>query len=235
MPQNSQQIARFLQQLLRATRGKIGTKWAIALLVLVGGYLFAEPALESKFGVDLPGVHSPASAVATDTPTSTPPRAREPKLPASSQPTAREQSSNNSTTNASGDQLEDVLEEIGRDTYRTDAGLIYGRGSIDGHRLKHLMTHAADEPDRPGQHGVFDETDPAKLIQLVDEAYLQALTGKNTRKQTEEGRTVYTVDLGRRVGYIGGESGGRRNHPPARHMRLVLDGERFITAFPLRP
>ena len=70
---------------------------------------------------------------------------------------------------------------------------------------------------------------------LVDEAYRQALGGDNTRVEQEDERTVYTVNLGRRIGYIGGESGNRRGRPAARHLRLVLEGSDFVTAFPYRP
>ena len=229
MAHNSQQIARVLQQLLRATHGRLGTRWMIVLVVLVGGYLLAEPALESKLGVDLPGVHKPAStAVAEET-------SKKDDRPAAPSATRNVEGAAVDVPVDESTDLDSVLEEVGRDSYRSETGLLYTRGSVHGHRLKHLMSHAEDDPNRPGQHGVFDETDPAALVQLIDEVYLQALQDKNTRKSTEDRRTVYTIDLGRRVGYIGGESGGRRDHPPARHVRLVLEGERFITAFPVRP
>lgn len=224
MPHNSQQIARLLQSLLRQGRGRLSGKWLLVLFVAAVGYLLAEPALEARLGVDLPGAHTPEGVAAEQPATK-------------SQPTTR--SKPNATDRSQGEspdlQLTDVLEEIGRDTYRTEAGLVFGRGSVDRTRLAHLMTHADDEPNRPGQHGVFDETDQARLVQLVDRAYQQALDGVKSTKKTEGRRDVYTIDLGRRIGYIGGESGGRRNHPPARHIRLVVDGNRFITAFPVTP
>jgi hypothetical protein len=42
------------------------------------------------------------------------------------------------------------------------------------------------------------------------------------------------VDLGRRIGYIGGQTGKRKNYPAASHLRLVLEGQNVITAFPDR-
>ena len=111
----------------------------------------------------------------------------------------------------------------------------YTRGSQHGHRLKHLMAHTRDEPARPGQHGVFDSTDPAEVVAIVDEAYLQAQAGRDTRTQREEERTVYDVNLRRRVGYIGGTSGNRKQRPAANHLRMVVEGDRLITAFPVRP
>lgn len=226
MASNSQQIARVLQSVLRTTRGRVGTKWLACVMVLAVVYLLAEPALEARLGIDLPGAHQLDSAVEA-----------EPSPPVGRSPSTSKSPSGNPApkSTASSETLEEVLEPVGRDTYRSNAGLIYGRGSVHGTRLKHLESHTADEPDRPGQHGVFDETSIPSLVALIDEAYLQALRREHTEKSVEEGRTVYTIDLRRRVGYIGGESGGRRGNPPARHLRLVLDGERFITAFPLRP
>ena len=74
-----------------------------------------------------------------------------------------------------------------------------------------------------------------RVVALVDEAYLQAQTGRDTRTRREEERTVYDVNLRRRIGYIGGTSGNRKNHPEAKHLRLVVEGDRVITAFPVRP
>lgn len=220
MPPNSQNIARVLQSVLRNSRGRLGTKWVACVMVLAVVYLLAEPWLEARLGIDLPGAHRPETATADR---AEPPSGR-------AEPRVSERPSGVDPTAEGG-----VLEPIGRDTYRSPAGLVYGRGSVHGTRLRHLLSHTADEPDRPGQHGVFDETSLDPLIVLVDEAYLQALRGEHTRKQVEDDRTVYTVDMRRRIGYIGGESGGRRDHPAARHVRLVLDGERLITAFPVRP
>ncbi len=207
MPNNSQQIAGVLEALLRAVRGRVGVPWTIVLLVLAGGYLLVEPLLEARLGIDLPGVHSPQQDAMGPSTTAgdVAPRSEEPRGPSSEAA---------SVGQATPRQLEDVLEEVGRDAYRSPGGLLYTRGSVHGHRLKHLMAHASDDPDRPGQHGVFDETDPIKLVQLIDQVYLQARSGEQTRKTVEGERTVYTIDVGRRVGYIGGESGARRTIPP---------------------
>ncbi len=201
-------------------------RWGLLVAALVAGYLFAEPVLETQLGVDLPGVHTPKQA-ATGTSTAG--------------DTAR-RSGDGQATGRTPDRWDDaqpgldlVLHKVGRDAYRSNAGLVFTRGSVHGHRLEHLLSHAKDEPNRPGQHGVFSETSLASLIELIDEVYLQALAGESTTKEREDRRVVYTVNLNRRVGYIGGESGRRRNHPSARHVRLILDGDRFITAYPVRP
>jgi hypothetical protein len=222
MPDNSQQIARVLEKLLQNGRGRLSMGWLIVLLVLATGYLLAEPSLEARLGIDLPGVHTPQVPAAQPAPPSRP--TERPSAPASG-----------TRVPSATPTLPDVFEEIGRDTYRTPSGLVYGRGSAHRTRLAHLLSHTEDDPNRPGQHGVFDESDPAALLLLVDEAYRQGLSGKNVEREREGNREVFTVDLGRRIGFIGGESGNRRRRPSASHMRLVVEGDRFITAFPIRP
>ena len=119
---------------------------------------------------------------------------------------------------------------------RSPAGLVYTRGSQQGHRIRHVMAHARDEPNRPGQHGVFAEDDQTFVVALLDEAYLKSKQGgKDVRRQDEDGRSVVTVNMGRVIGYVGGQSGNRRGKPAANHIRLVLEDNRVITAYPLIP
>lgn len=245
MAGNSQQIARILQLLLRQSKGKLSPLWAIALLAAAGVYLFFEPALEARLGFDLPGAHSPSTVLADGSD-----RADAPPLAKSTRSSHGEtESGKSATATPSGASeaspvrepasdpadLSQFLTEVSRNRFESPAGLLYTPGSQQGHRLKHLMKHAEDDPDRVGQHGVFDDSEAIAVVKLVDEAYEQALTGKSTKTSREGNRTVYTVNLGRRVGYIGGQSGGRRNHPSANYVRLVVEGERLITAFPVRP
>ncbi len=112
------------------------------------------------------------------------------------------------------------------------AGLRYTPGSAEGHRLRHVLRHTSDQPDRPGLHGVFDGAADGALA-AIDEAYLLTKRGGPRVKTQRQGpRTVYEVDLARRIGYLGGQVGQRQGHPPASHIRLVLEGDRVITAFP---
>lgn len=48
-------------------------------------------------------------------------------------------------------------------------------------------------------------------------------------------RTVYTVNMGREVGFIGGQLGAAMGNPGAFHIRLVLEGTNVITGFPVIP
>ena len=70
-------------------------------------------------------------------------------------------------------------------------------------------------------------------VKSIDLAFEQAQRGTRTTKRTDDGRTIYTVDLGKRVGFIGGREGNARRRPMARRVRLVMEGNRLITAFPL--
>lgn len=125
-----------------------------------------------------------------------------------------------------------LLRDVGNQRYVSPAGLMYTRGSAEGHRLEHLRRHTEDQPNRPGKHGVFDGGMEGAL-KAIDKAYENAKAGKRTSKQTDRNRTIYTVDMSKRVGYVGGRDGNRRGKPMARRIKLVLEGNRVITAFPL--
>lgn len=128
--------------------------------------------------------------------------------------------------------LHGILKETSRDNYISLAGLRYTPGSEEGHRLKHLERHLTDIPTRPGKHGVFDG-DMAQALKRIDDAYERGTRGaKGTRKTEEQNATVYEVPFDKPIGYVGGRDGGRAGHPAARRIRLVVDGNRFITAFP---
>jgi hypothetical protein len=125
------------------------------------------------------------------------------------------------------------LREIGSDVYLSSAGLKYRPGSREGHRLKHILLHSKDQPNRPGSHGVFHGGREGTL-KTIDQAYVIARSpGPRVQKKTEGPRTVLTVDLGRNIGYVGGQNGRRQGNPEVRHVRLVLEGTNLITAFPL--
>jgi hypothetical protein len=124
------------------------------------------------------------------------------------------------------------LQDLGRENYLSPAGLRYTPGSEEGHRLKHLERHLSDLPDRPGKHGVFDG-DMEQALRWIDDAYSRGLRGaKGVTKRAEEGRVIYEVPFTNIIGYVGGRDGRRTNNPPAKRLRLVVDGDRFITGFP---
>lgn len=162
----------------------------------------------------------PAASAAT-----TPSRTADRQVPAT-------QAGESPETTAGDQRLFGILQPLGRDRYRSPAGLLYTPGSAEGHRLKHLQRHVVDDPDRPGPHGVFDGGMEGAL-QTIDRAFARAEQGRGATRQEDQGRTIYTVDLGGRVGFVGGREGRRKRHPSARRVRLVLEGNRVITAYPL--
>jgi hypothetical protein len=124
-----------------------------------------------------------------------------------------------------------VLTPIGRDSFESTAGLIY-RPERSEHRIDHVMQHSRDVPTKP-VHGVFDGTRD-EILALIDEAYMLAQTRGPPQVVTEEqgDRQTITVNLNRKIGYMGGENGERRGHPPLKMIKLVLEDRDLITAYP---
>lgn len=236
MPNNNKKLAGAALTILKLVRGKLGTGGVIGLVIAAVLYVAViQPVVEKKFGIALPTIGDTEPSTAS-TPSSEPSKPSKPSNPSRpSQPRSPSQPQKTKATSVEPGDLTDVLTEVGRGVYRSPAGLRYTRGSQQGHRLKHVMAHAVDDPDRAGQHGVFDTDDPREVVLLVDEAYEQALAGRDTRARREDARMVYEVDLGRRIGYVGGQSGNRQGKPAVDHVRLVVQEDRLITAFPFRP
>lgn len=124
-----------------------------------------------------------------------------------------------------------VLTPIGRDSFESTAGLIY-RPERSEHRIDHVMHHATDDRTKP-VHGVFDGTRD-EILALIDEAYMLAQSRGPPQVIIEEqgDRQTITVNLNRKIGYMGGESGARRGHPPLKMIKLVLEDRDLITAYP---
>lgn len=141
--------------------------------------------------------------------------------------------SNRATSDSGTNESDSFLQPAGGKNLRSPAGLIYGMAASGEHRVDHVMRHAKDDRNRPS-HGVFDG-DQETILQAIDEAY-ELVKSKSKYVQTEssQGNTAYTVSLGRRIGYEGGEKGQRSNNKPLKSIRLILDGERLITAYPYR-
>jgi hypothetical protein len=124
------------------------------------------------------------------------------------------------------------LKEIGRERYQSPQGLIYTRGSDEGHRLKHIQRHLKDQSDRPGSHGVFDGDMP-QVLRWIDETYRRASQGdRMAKKRQEDESTIYELTFDKPIGYIGGIEGKRRKNPPTKRLRLVVIDRNVITAFP---
>jgi hypothetical protein len=125
-----------------------------------------------------------------------------------------------------------VLKDLGGENYLSPAGLRYTRGSAEGHRLKHIERHLEDQPSRPSPHGVF-YGDMSQVLRWIDDAFERAEKGaKGTKKKKDRGRVVMEASFGKPIGYVGGAVGKRKGNPEAKSLRLVVDGDRVITAFP---
>jgi len=126
------------------------------------------------------------------------------------------------------------LREIRNNVFESTAGLLYVPGSADNHRLRHVMQHSKDDTTKP-IHGVF-QGNRDQILALIDEAYQKAKKGgRDVQSKKQNDRLVYTVNLGRKIGYVGGSEGKRANHPSCRYVLIVLeDGNVVITAYPTK-
>lgn len=236
-------------------------KWAAIAFTLLFLYVLARPTLEQQFNISLPGfgnenavVEPNGDELAPSSPTSPPgleeftsageaqnrgnesgPGTGTLELPATatSSPAGRAESSGleQPTSPESAAPALGKLKQVGNKLYESTAGLRYGTGSAEGHRLLHLMKHAQDDLDKP-IHGVFEGTKD-EILALLDEAWLLVKQKSPQVTSEDEGdRTVYTIDLKRKIGYTGGEVGQRRKHPACSKLRIVVEGVDVITAFP---
>lgn len=124
-----------------------------------------------------------------------------------------------------------VLKEIGQKTFESTAGLIY-RPERSEHRIDHVMQHSRDVPTKP-VHGVFDGN-REEILAMIDEAYMIAQKRGPPQVVTEDqgDRETITVNLNRKIGFMGGENGARRGYPPLKKIKLVLEDRDVITAYP---
>jgi hypothetical protein len=127
------------------------------------------------------------------------------------------------------------LKYLGNDTWESPLGLQYGPDFQYGNRVQHVLRHSANQPLREFEHGVFDGS-RREVIGLIDEAWAIAKQGgPNVQSHTVGVKTVYTVDMGRRVGWVGGQGGAALGHPVANNIQLVIrNGNQVITGFPKR-
>ena len=220
------------------TLQKIPKKWAVAVVIALIIYAMAQPFANSRFGWHLPRL---GGVLGTDKPVAS--NSVEPSARVESGSSAAERlaAGNDAPKPSESHQTEPVvsenllyglLKDTGREVYVSPAGLRYTRGSEEGHRLKHLEKHLKDIPDRPGKHGVFGG-DMAQALRWIDDAYTRGKQGaKGVRQRDEDGRTVFEVPFTKTIGFIGGRDGKRENNPDAKRLRLVVDGDQVITAFP---
>ena len=202
--------------------------FVIGVVILLVAYVLLRPTLERKFGIQLPNLLSDDAARQQDDVAD--PQATAPKQQAK---TKRAEHVDASNDVAADKKPAEYLRDVGNNTKQSPAGLRYTPGSLERHRVDHVLRHARDDPDRD-IHGVFDG-DACEIFAVIDEAYESAKRGgRHVETERDRSRTIYTVDLGRPVGFIGGRAGRRSGHPPATGVRIVLENKNVITAFPVK-
>ena len=209
----------------------IPAKWAVVIIGIVIVYVVLQPRVNRWFRWNLPSV---ASMVGDEKPAkATPKKSDAGKISKEGHNTEGDADSPNSDSKQKdSDPLYGFLSEIGRNRYESPAGLVYGPGSEEGHRLKHIARHLEDQPDRPGSHGVFNGNMEAFLV-AIDDGYMRAKKGaKGTSKKEDDDSVVYEITFEKAIGFIGGEAGGRKKNPATKKLRLVVRGNSLITAFP---
>lgn len=156
------------------------------------------------------------------------------KRPAPREKTAASRDKPADATQADSKPVLGKLREIRNNVFESTAGLRYVPGSADDHRLRHVMQHARDNANKP-IHGVFDG-EREQILAVIDEAYQKAKKGgRDVRRENQNDRLVYTVNLGRRIGYMGGSEGERKGNPACRYVRIVLEDENVvISAYPTK-
>ena len=215
----------------------------IALALLAALYVALEPKLEKWLGVDLPNLvqqdeepeegnnkkaeRGKQGAFKVD-----------PGVLGGSKDSPSKTSGGGKTSGnnkkAAGDGFK--LSEFGRDSYRSPAGLVYKMGPRREHRIEHIMRHAEDQPTRSGPHGVFHAKSQNDVLRLQDRAYSMIKTNDRGVKKGSGGRNdEYTIDMPNVIGFVGGEAGGRQGKPKTKRMKLILDGDAVITAYPTWP
>ena len=176
-----------------------------------------------------PEQKSPDKPKASSDPNNPPPS----KSKASSNGTESSKTSGSATKSKSPSQsVEDYLKEVGKNRFESPAGLIYKPGSEEGHRLKHIERHLKDIPDRPGSHGVFDGSMVEFLIAIDDAVTRAKRKLKGTSMEEDDGAMVYEASFDKPIGFLGGETGKRKKNPKVKKMRVVIQDDAVITAFP---
>ncbi|WVK92790.1 hypothetical protein SA496_24250 [Pseudomonas sp. JS3066] len=102
-------------------------------------------------------------------------------------------------------------------SWTTPAGLDYGQGSIHGNRVKHVLDHAAPNPNKT-THSVFN-VDRKEVLGLIDQAWLK----KGGSVSGDPG--AYIVPMGRAIGTAGETS-----------IKIILrpGTNKIITAYPVK-
>lgn len=203
------------------------------LLAMAVVYHFSRPTLEKWFNTSLPSIVQNDNEQAGNGASDAGAKSYDAKLPGGNVSDSNRKSevqSRNESGLSPGKAARNWLKDIGRNQFKSPAGLIYGGGKE--HRVDHVLRHCKDDPSKP-THGVF-VGDAVEVMQMVDEAYSMAKsgTGKVDTNNESGGKVTHTVSMGRVVGHTGGKKAKRQGRKELRRIKLVLADNRVITAFP---
>ena len=196
------------------------------LMALAAIYHFGRPTLEKMTGWSLPAIveedQRSANKSGDDYNYDT-------SLPNSSGNSSANRSSGGGNSGVNpGKAARSWLTETGRNKYKSPAGLIYSGSNVD-----HVLLHLKDDTSKP-THGIYAHN-AVEVMKMIDEAYEKGKTGASGAKKERQGdRTIYTAAMGRLVGHSGGRNAKGRNRKELRGIKLVLAGDRVITAYPVK-
>lgn len=209
----------------------------IAIVVLIFGYQYGKPQLERWLDRDLPSLtgeddrgpsHNERSASNSSSNGDAADSRYDAKLP-----DANSDSATGTSKRSGGGQSGEFLRSVGRDRLMSPEGLLYTMGPRGEHRVDHVMRHGRDMPDRP-VHSVF-EGGRNDILAVIDEAYaLVKADSSQVRSSDSRGNEAHTIQMRRKIGYEGGQKGKRKGYPVLKSVKLILDGDRVITAYPVR-
>ena len=110
-----------------------------------------------------------------------------------------------------------ALQYDGNGNWTSNEGLVYGQGSKDGNRVRHILQHTQPNPAKP-VHTVFN-VDKSVIVGLIDEAWINRGTGM----LQSNGNICYDINMGRAIGTNGETT-----------IRIITQGytNNIITAYP---
>ena len=206
----------------RARRGLAGGRWRwlslFVLLALAAGYALGRPHLERLVGRPLPTIGELASS---ERPSAQINPERQPHGDPDS-PVDRQNAGKDTSP----------PQDMGSGSWVSPAGLIYVMGPQGEHRVDHILRHLTDSPER-NIHSVFSG-DRHDVFRWIDDAYRWAERDdpRVVQDQQSGARRLITVDMRREIGYEGGQRGAQRGFPRLRHLRLILEDQKVVTAYP---
>ena len=109
-------------------------------------------------------------------------------------------------------------------------------GARGEHRIDHVMRHSRNMADRHA-HGVFiGDGDRDTVLKLIDDAWeLAEAKSPKAKYEKSKGNDAWTVNMGRKVGYDGGQKGQRNGGKSLNSIKLILaKRNQVITAYPVR-